>query len=381
MKKIFTLMGGLLLASALNVNAGESTATRADEESSVKVEIKNADSYTTNLTKDADGNWVLADFLESGVPFSFKFDKPEAVGDKSPITITSNVKIDGDNYYLLDNEEKPIAGKICNYQKKGGEIALSDPYIINTPSYSYVKSFDAEKDGYEYKATFTVKATDENSKSYTLYLSFAFNDVQSGEQPDDVLPVNVDIKNADPYATSLTKNADGIWTLADFLQSGVPFSFKFDKPEAVGDKAPITITSNVKVDGDNYYLLDNEEKPIEGKICNYQKKGGEIALSNPSIINTPSYSYVKKFDKEKDGYEYKATFTVQATDENSKSYTLYVSFTFNDTDNGGTSSANVVSVENAPVEYYNLNGQRVSEPSNGIFIRKQGSKTSKIAIK
>ena len=381
MKKIFSLMGGLLLASALNVDAGESTATRADEDSAVKVEIKNADSYTTNLIKDADGNWVLSDFLESGVAFSFKFDKPQAVGDKAGITITSNVKADGDNYYLLDSEDKPIEGKIFNYQKKGGEIALSNPYIINTSSYSYVKSFDAEKDGYEYKATFTVKATDENSKSYTLYLSFAFNDVQSGDQPDDVLPVNVDIKNADSYATSLIKSADGTWTLADFLESGVPFSFKFDKPEAVGDKAGITITSNVKADGDNYYLLDSEDKPIEGKIFNYQKKGGEIALSNPYIINTSSYSYVKSFDAEKDGYEYKATFTVKATDENSKSYTLYLSFAFNDPDNGGTSSASIVSVENATVEYYNLQGVKVAEPSNGIFIRKQGSKTSKVAIK
>ena len=36
---------------------------------------------------------------------------------------------------------------------------------------------------------------------------------------------------------------------------------------------------------------------------------------------------------------------------------------------------------NAPVEYYNLQGVKVAEPSNGIFIRRQGSKTTKIAIK
>ena len=37
--------------------------------------------------------------------------------------------------------------------------------------------------------------------------------------------------------------------------------------------------------------------------------------------------------------------------------------------------------ENAPVEYYNLNGQRVSNPANGIFVRKQGSKVEKIVIR
>lgn len=30
---------------------------------------------------------------------------------------------------------------------------------------------------------------------------------------------------------------------------------------------------------------------------------------------------------------------------------------------------------------FNLNGQRVADPSNGIFIRKQGSKTSKTVIR
>lgn len=37
--------------------------------------------------------------------------------------------------------------------------------------------------------------------------------------------------------------------------------------------------------------------------------------------------------------------------------------------------------ENAPVEYYNLQGMRISNPENGIFIRRQGSKTSKVTIK
>ncbi len=35
----------------------------------------------------------------------------------------------------------------------------------------------------------------------------------------------------------------------------------------------------------------------------------------------------------------------------------------------------------APVEYYNLNGVKVENPSNGIFIRRQGSKTTKVVVK
>ena len=40
----------------------------------------------------------------------------------------------------------------------------------------------------------------------------------------------------------------------------------------------------------------------------------------------------------------------------------------------------IVDDENAPVEYFNLQGVRVENPENGIFIRRQGSKTSKVAL-
>lgn len=35
---------------------------------------------------------------------------------------------------------------------------------------------------------------------------------------------------------------------------------------------------------------------------------------------------------------------------------------------------------NAPVEYYNLQGVKVANPENGIFIKKQGAKTSKVVL-
>jgi hypothetical protein len=36
---------------------------------------------------------------------------------------------------------------------------------------------------------------------------------------------------------------------------------------------------------------------------------------------------------------------------------------------------------NAPVEYYNLQGVKVTNPSNGIFIKVQGNKASKVLVK
>ena len=39
-----------------------------------------------------------------------------------------------------------------------------------------------------------------------------------------------------------------------------------------------------------------------------------------------------------------------------------------------------VATDNAPVEYYNLQGVKVANPENGIFIKKQGSKTTKVVL-
>lgn len=47
----------------------------------------------------------------------------------------------------------------------------------------------------------------------------------------------------------------------------------------------------------------------------------------------------------------------------------------------GTGVASIEADENAPVEYYNLQGVRVAEPSNGLYIVRQGSKVSKRIIR
>ena len=49
--------------------------------------------------------------------------------------------------------------------------------------------------------------------------------------------------------------------------------------------------------------------------------------------------------------------------------------------NGAAGVENVVVDANAPVEYFNLQGVRVAEPANGIFIRRQGNKAVKVLVK
>lgn len=48
---------------------------------------------------------------------------------------------------------------------------------------------------------------------------------------------------------------------------------------------------------------------------------------------------------------------------------------------GGSGVAGIEAEENAPVEYYNLQGMRVANPENGLYIVKQGNKVTKRVIK
>lgn len=55
--------------------------------------------------------------------------------------------------------------------------------------------------------------------------------------------------------------------------------------------------------------------------------------------------------------------------------------TFNVKQESGMPGIVVDSDADAPVEYYNLQGVRVEEPHNGVFIRRQGSKAEKVILK
>ena len=51
-----------------------------------------------------------------------------------------------------------------------------------------------------------------------------------------------------------------------------------------------------------------------------------------------------------------------------------------DGDTGRSSAIDFEADLSAPVEYFNLQGMPVSEPANGVFIRRQGTNVSKLFI-
>lgn len=51
------------------------------------------------------------------------------------------------------------------------------------------------------------------------------------------------------------------------------------------------------------------------------------------------------------------------------------------TKQGSSAVSEIAADENAPVEYFNMQGMKVANPENGIFVRRQGKKVSKVVIK
>ena len=172
--------------------------------------------------------------------------------------------------------------------------------------------------------------------------------------------------------------------MGDFLNSGTPLVFNFEEPAAVDDYTEMTFPELTLDEDDSAYIMTADGKYAIGYMFGFDNE--EVTKVKWPLVYGDGYSTVMLIDEATYGYKYYASieFTGAYEDGNWLPDFYFLTFYFNapkaaDGDQSGVVS--VEEVENAPVEYYNLNGQRVANPSNGIFIRKQGSKTSKVVIR
>ena len=403
MRKFFTLLGGLLLASGLTVNAEEVTVMITDANYN-----QIADSYVTELTKDADGNWTLADFLQSGMPISFKFEKP-AAGGSSMLTLTSpSFAYEGyENMpYICDAEDNYPTGWIYNYNGNNAWADIVYPYLYLDDGFFNVYGYDMSNpdNTYEYYAHIAVtgdfynydSTTEEYSKFESnpwIYLGIWFNEPEEVENPAvpaETFDVTVDLdeayyypdySNYENYEYTPLKSfdaqleiwEDGTYTLKNIFGTDYSISYTLSNfnPKNV---AMVSFTGNF--DEEDYFLTP------AGKYMhvNVEDENGEQQQVKFLYGNEGSdYSYVEKTIDENGNAQYDVCLNVSGYVNNSTGLLdMYLAFSYSQK----TTAVHAVEInDNAPVEYYNLNGQRVAEPSNGIFIRKQGAMTTKVAIK
>lgn len=421
MKKIFTLFGGFVIASTMTATAEEVSAYICDEEGN---EI--AYGFDADLTKDTDGIYTLANLFGVdegyGIPFSFKFDQPE-VGKSSLLEVTSNTTpvdgVDGLYYIKNSNDKHPI---FWIYDLNGNQdyVRLRKSYIYLGSGGSYVYRYDTsdEANKYEYCAVFMISGTfngyNEESENYDkelftgddeespwLYVELYFNEPTAEEpQPDPILLQTLDVTaypegwyypnyEDDETYTDITFKSfdakleiydDGTYTLKNIFGSDYSISYTLGK-YSPANKALVTFTGNIYAEQGYekypYFLTpDKDYMTVVAEDENGEKM--EIDYLQGNEGSSFSYVYKSTADDIAEGYdEYYGYLFLSGYVGESASVDMWVSFGYNDT----PTAVSGVEAANAPVEYYNLNGQRVADPSNGIFIRRQGSKTSKVMIK
>lgn len=234
---------------------------------------------------------------------------------------------------------------------------VSLPYEVDSPAWMVIVPVDNTGEPFDFKVA-PLAYTDvvENVTMNEVLLSFAY---ESGEEPffDTITGLTLH------RAVSLTKtvytfsnpyvNELGWYQYAHVFHKETPdWQFVHEHGE----------------DADNIYFVE-----CDPGVCVYEFFGEEDAFLKP--VFDSAY-------KEGDKYYFHVNYiNVYGQGDYSTQDDVYYVIDLNP--NGDTTSVAGVEVadENAPVEYYDLQGRRVLNPSNGFYIRRQGSSVTKMLIK
>lgn len=182
------------------------------------------------------------------------------------------------------------------------------------------------------------------------------------------------------FTTELTVDENGVYTLADFFNSGCPVSWTLSPVEGVGYDNMTFADNCYYTPSDDTYKWFFDYTNNEYAVC----KGFLEANSEDSV--TFSYTYL---EEEGDSYSeasaiegykcYSSINVYSQSDDTAYNNYYYISFYHNVDASSGIADAAVD--ENCPAEYYNLQGVRINNPSNGLYICRKGNATTKVYVK
>ena len=240
----------------------------------------------------------------------------------------------------------------------------ADPWLkIITPGTTVLTLSLPETEDYDASsADLTLIVTDPSQKPATVDGTFNFTDFSSlnfttpteAPEPGKGIQIEENSLTANDIVLSFTKtegtgvrvwNSNGNTTMRIYKSSSM------------------TITAP-----DNYYVTKVEFTPGSDKgNWDLQMASGEKGTFTDKVWTATADDKVSsvKFEVPAGGNTYISTITVECTKIPSVP--------------SGVSDMETTD-ENAPVEYYNLQGLRVLNPENGIYIRRQGSKVTKVII-
>lgn len=168
-------------------------------------------------------------------------------------------------------------------------------------------------------------------------------------------------------------------TLADFLNTNSPVSFTLGTPDEEGE-ASITPTGDTVLYDEEYegYYVRTADGSAYANAAFTDLEGNTITIYYPFIDPSYSSAYVTPAADGTNDIELLIDIEgyIDSSYETYKYY--YLSLYFND---GTDSISSIEADENAPIEYYNLQGIRVDNPESGVYVRRQGSKVSKVLVR
>lgn len=193
--------------------------------------------------------------------------------------------------------------------------------------------------------------------------------IKNGEPAEIVLPDggwfgHSDWSNKTTYAWCQNDGADGAVPGTDVVSQdveGMPAgNYKAEYRVVNQNNTPLVIKFN-----------DAEGKPYEYEESDLWYESAQNSMAHN--VETANFTVGE------DGkLSIKMEKTINPEEQNRfafKSFALYY------LGNQTTGVANIAVDENAPVEYYNMQGIRVANPTNGLYIKRQGKTATKVIVK
>lgn len=201
---------------------------------------------------------------------------------------------------------------------------------------------------------------------------------------------------SDAVYTGLVDNADG-WTFDNItIPEGLTYIWAWDtnyfnlkgsayyqqayagKAYAISPVIDLTAVNDAKVSFDHAAKFQTSLKTLCGFCIREEGAADWTELTIPTWPEAGAWTFANSGDIDLSAYKGKKVqiaFKYESTATECDTWEIK-----NVIVNGSSSVAAIEANDNAPAVYYNLQGVRVANPENGIFIQVKGGKSSKVAL-